>query len=182
MVTLMCLSNLTQQCQQCNGRESRDCQSPTIGTPNQDGPGVANADFVLYVSANQSACPPVPATGPTTVAFASHCQLEDSLDRPVAGGINFCPEGLARNGLGQISAVTKHEVLHALGFSRGLFPYWRDANGNPRTSRNEAGQPPATAGPTTVRTLTYRQWQTRNGGVRHNVMALVTPSVVVGIS
>ena len=151
-----------------------------IGTPSQNGSGVANTDFVLYISANQTTCPPVPPTGPTTVAFATHCQLEESIDRPVAGNINFCPEGFARNvnGLQYISAVTKHEFLHALGFSSSLFPFWHDSSGNPRT-RRQGNQLPTVAGTDTVRNLTYTQWQTRNGIVQHNVMALVTPAVVV---
>lgn len=137
---------------------------------------------MLYISANQSVCPPVPPTGPTTLAFASHCQLEDTMDRPVAGNVNFCPEGIARNvnGLQYISAVTKHELLHALGFSSSLFPFWHDSSGSPRTAR-EGNRVPTVAGTSTVRTLTYTRWQTRNGVVRHNVMALVTPAVRVNL-
>ena len=142
---------------------------------------MANTDFVLYVSANQTACPPVSATGPTTVAFASHCQLESTLDRPVAGNVNFCPEGIARNvnGLQYISDVTKHEILHAIGFSSSLFPFWHDANGNPRTPRDRT-QFPTVASDETIRTLTYSQWQTNSGLVSHSVSAIVTPNVVVG--
>ena len=143
---------------------------------------MVDTDFILYISANQSACPPVPPTGPTTVAFASHCQLESSIERPVAGNVNFCPEGIARNvnGLQYISSVTKHELLHALGFSSSLFPYWHDSNGNPRTAR-ESNQMPTAAGTSTIRRLTL-QWATRSGVVQHNVMALVTPAVRVTLT
>lgn len=59
---------------QCNGDLSgSDCE--TVGV---DGPGVGDADFVLYVSAsNDSPC------GPTSsvLAFAGACQLEATLDR-----------------------------------------------------------------------------------------------------
>lgn len=135
------------------------------------------------MSANQTACPPLPASGPTTVAFASHCQLEDTIDRPVAGNVNFCPEGITRNvnGLEYIAAVTKHEILHAIGFSSSLFPYWHDADGNPRTSR-ESNQFPTMASTDTIRPLTYPRWLTRAGLVTHSVMAIVTPAVVVGNS
>lgn len=155
--------------------------SPTAGTPSQDGAGVSNTDFVLYISANQSACPSVPDTGPTTVAFATHCQLEDSIDRPVAGSVNFCPEGIARNvdGLQYIAAVTKHELLHALGFSSSLFPYWHDSNGDPRTPRT-GQQLPTAAAATTIQTFTHETWQTRTGRISHTVTTLVTPAVVVG--
>ena len=103
------------------------------------------------------------------------------MDRPVAGNVNFCPEGIARNqnGLQYISSVTKHEILHAIGFSSSLFPYWHDSNGQPRTERNGL-QPPTQAGLTTIRSLTYSGWRTRNGPITHTVTALVTPAVVVG--
>ena len=171
----------SQQCWQCNGADG--CPNPVVGTPSQNGAGVTNTDFVLYISANQSACPPLPdnPNQPTTVAFASHCQLESTIDRPVAGSINFCPEGIGRNrdGLRYISAVTKHEILHAIGFSRSLFPYWHDSNGDPRTPRN-GQQRPTVAATTTIRSLSYPGWNTRNGDITHRVMALVTPAVVVG--
>ena len=142
-----------------------------------------NTDFVLYISANQTACPVIPAdpNQPTTVAFASHCQLESTMERPVAGNVNFCPEGIARNrnGIQYISSVAKHEVLHAIGFSSSLFPFWHDSNGQPRTQR-EGVQTPTSAGSSTIRSLTYPGWMTRNRDIAHTVSALVTPAVVVG--
>ena len=169
-----------QQCLQCNG--ANPCPNPEVGTPAQSGPGVPNTDFVLYISANQTACPPLPPhpNQPTTVAFAGHCQLEGTIDRPIAGNVNFCPEGIDRNrnGIQYISSVTKHEILHALGFSSSLFPYWHDSNGQPRTPRNGV-QPPRTAGQSTIRQLFYPGWMIRNGEITHTVTALVTPAVVV---
>ncbi len=169
-----------QQCLQCNSVDR--CPNPQVGTPAQSGAGVANTDFVLYISANQTACPPLPPNPnqPTTVAFAGHCQLESTIDRPVAGNVNFCPEGIGRdrNGLQYISSVTKHEVLHAIGFSSSLFPYWHDSNGQPRTYRDGL-QPPSTAEPNTTRELMYPGWMTRNGEITHTVTAIVTPAVVV---
>ena len=57
---------------QCN-ENSATCE--TIGT---DGSGISDADFILYVSANE-----VDPCGPTssTLAFAGACQLEAILDR-----------------------------------------------------------------------------------------------------
>ena len=105
-----------------------------------DGVGVADSDYVLYISADQSECP---GGGDTTVlAFAGACQLESSEDRPIAGYINFCPLALEGADNSYVSSVAKHEVFHALVFSFDLFPYWRDQNGMPRTSRDESGQPP----------------------------------------
>jgi leishmanolysin-like peptidase len=171
-----------QQCLQCNGVDGCNNGNPQVGTPAQNGPGVANTDFVLYISANQTACPPLPPdpNQPTTVAFAGHCQLESTIDRPVAGNVNFCPEGIGRdrNGLQYISSVTKHEILHAIGFSSSLFPYWHDSNGQPRTERVGL-QPPSTAVPNTTRQLMYPGWMTRNGEITHTVTAIVTPAVVV---
>lgn len=47
-----------------------------------DGPGVENADFVLYVSANSTGkCMQASATGGQLIAFAGHCQQEAALDR-----------------------------------------------------------------------------------------------------
>ena len=170
-----------QQCMQCNN--DNPCPNPEVGTPSQNGPGVPNTDFVLYISANQQACPALPPdpNQPTTVAFATHCELESTIERPVAGNVNFCPEGIARNrnGLQYISSVTKHEILHAIGFSSSLFPFWHDSNGQPRTQRN-GQQLPTEAGQSTIRNLTYSGWMTRTRTISHTVTALVTPAVVVG--
>jgi len=57
----------TQRCVQCNGNPNT-CE--TVGT---DGPGV-NTDFILYVGA-------IACTNSGTLAFATACQLESSLDR-----------------------------------------------------------------------------------------------------
>ena len=54
-----------------------------------------------------------------TVAYAAHCQQEASLDRPIAGHTNICPQAIV-NGTKEIDALystIKHELLHALGFS-----------------------------------------------------------------
>jgi len=61
------LQLFTQRCVQCNGN-SNTCE--TVGT---DGPGV-NTDFILYVGA-------IACTNSGTLAFATACQLESSLDR-----------------------------------------------------------------------------------------------------
>ena len=98
------------------------------------------------MTADQSKCPAVQGSGPQTVALALACQMEASSDRPVAGTINFCPDGLASQS--QVSAFTlvKHEMLHALAFSSSLFPFWRDSNGDARTDRDDDGFPPRSNG------------------------------------
>ncbi|KAM9330744.1 ciliated left-right organizer metallopeptidase [Gastrophryne carolinensis] len=103
---------------------------PMNGTePNyvvQDGIGVANTDFLLYVRVAQTEkC----ALQPLVIAYASYCQL-DHTGRPIAGAIVFCPKRL-REGIyqhGHIVQVSLHEILHALGFSRSLFEQWIDCS------------------------------------------------------
>lgn len=105
------------------------------GTPAEDGAGVSGYDFLLYITADQSACPLNQAG--QTVAFASTCQTEAVQDRPIAGTINFCPDGVQDRDPDFAFAVSKHEILHALAISNFLFALWRDpATNEPRTPRN----------------------------------------------
>lgn len=114
-----------------------DC---VVGTPAQDGPGVTDQDFILYISAEQSACPASEGSA-QIVAFALSCQTEDRQDRPVAGVVNFCPTGVRNRDADFAFSLTKHEVLHALVMSRTLYPLWRDSNNMPRTTRQTNGLP-----------------------------------------
>ena len=63
-----------QQCTQCLGGALDTCFQTGVG----DGPGVPDADFVLYVSALE-----IFSCGPTsgTIAFAATCEMEQTLDR-----------------------------------------------------------------------------------------------------
>ena len=139
-----------QQCRQCDG--SNNC---VVGTPAQDGSGVTGYDFVLYITADQSECP-VAVDGAQTVAFARSCQTEMVQDRPVAGTINFCPDGVQNRDADFAFAVSKHEILHALGFASFLFALWRDpATNQPRTARGvNNGLPPIENGLVRVRGVT----------------------------
>jgi len=132
------------------------------------GSGIPNADLVIYVTAIQSEF----CSG-NTVAYASVCrQAED--DRPVAGYLNFC---LSRLGDGTDSrqwhqdvAMSLHEILHSMAFSSSLFPFFRDVNGQPLTSRDKWGYPPSNkASSSTVRE------EIVDGQLRH---FLVTPKVL----
>nr|XP_043874736.1 leishmanolysin-like peptidase isoform X1 [Solea senegalensis] len=166
-----------QQCKVCS--ESGKSCGPSGPA---DGPGVGGSDFVLYVS------------GVTTercgqeniVAYAAYCQLEAELDRPIAGYANLCPAMISSQPQefeGMLSTV-KHEIIHALGFSAGLFAFYRDDDGKPLTRRS-AGLPAfnETLGlyqwsAAVIRTVT-RLWDIRGGDmVRHQVQVLVTPRVV----
>lgn len=78
----------------------------------------------------------------STIAFAGACQMESTMDRPIAGYINFCPnslEGMTRDFLYD---VAKHELIHALAFSSSLFPFWRNSSGGARTPRDSRQLPP----------------------------------------
>ena len=57
-----------------------------------------------------------------TVAYAAHCQQEKSLDRPIAGHTNICPESIVdgEKEIAMLTSTIKHELLHALGFSLRL--------------------------------------------------------------
>ena len=106
-----------------------------------DGTGVSSTDVILFVSAIETNCPGASTGGSQTVAFATACQMEADLDRPIAGNINFCPSGLQGNAAEFILELAKHETTHALAFASSLFAYWRDSNGNPRTPRDGNGTP-----------------------------------------
>ncbi|XP_060030179.1 ciliated left-right organizer metallopeptidase, partial [Erinaceus europaeus] len=105
---------------------------PEQGPPQmvqQEGAGVQNADFLLYVRvAHTSKC----HQEASVIAYAACCQL-DSDDRPLAGTIVYCARHLASSRLSHddIVMVTLHELLHALGFSSHLFKKWRDCPSGP---------------------------------------------------
>jgi leishmanolysin-like peptidase len=168
-------------CVQCNGN-GNNCQ--TVGT---DGTGVSNADFILYVSAiTGGSCSSTNSnSAPSTVAFAQSCQMESSLDRPIAGSVNFCPSAFTGDNSDDfIFNVAKHELIHALVFSTSLFPFYRDTNGNPRTPRDVNGFPPIQNGRfewsnSTILTVTYNNWLVYNSQTTtHTVNLMVTPNVV----
>ncbi|KAJ8283002.1 hypothetical protein COCON_G00055210 [Conger conger] len=174
----ICRSVMSEQCKVCS-EAGRSC-GPS-GPPS--GEGVEGADFVLYVS------------GVTTercgqeniVAYAAYCQLESELDRPIAGYANLCPSMIStqpQEFVGMLSTV-KHEIIHALGFSAGLFAFYHDDNGKPLTQRYASGLPPFNESlglyqwsDKVVRKAT-RLWDIRgNRMLRHEVHLLVTPRVV----
>ncbi|XP_068602104.1 leishmanolysin-like peptidase [Brachionichthys hirsutus] len=167
-----------QQCKVCS--EAGTSCGPW-GPP--DGPGVEGSDFVLYVS------------GVTTercgqeniVAYAAYCQLEAALDRPIAGYANLCPAMISSQPQefdGMLSTV-KHEIIHALGFSAGLFAFYHDDEGRPLTPRFASGLPAFNESlglyqwsDAVVRRIS-RLWDIRGGQmVRHQVHVLATPRVV----
>ena len=124
-----------------DGSDIATCASTTVAA----GTGVADADFVLFVTAIQT--PDCPAQGESgTLAYASTCQ-RDQNDRPTWGRVNFCPYALSTDPEDlqvQINVAT-HELNHALGFNSGSWPLWRETDGTtPRTPRDTYGDPAST--------------------------------------
>ncbi|XP_077584144.1 leishmanolysin-like peptidase isoform X2 [Stigmatopora nigra] len=167
-----------QQCKMCV--ESGKSCAPS-GPP--DGPGVEGFDFILYVSAIVTKRCGLE----NIVAYAAYCQLESVLDRPIAGYANLCPAMISSEPQefdGMLSTV-KHEIIHALGFSAGLFAFYRDDDGKPLTPRFSSGLPAFNESQglyqwsEAVIKRVNRLWDIRGGlMVRHEVHVVVTPRVV----
>ncbi|CAF1133400.1 unnamed protein product [Adineta ricciae] len=167
-----------QQCHVC----SKEKKCNRIGTK---GEGV-DAEFILYVSALETTrCQPV-----DTLATASFCQLEADRDRPIAGNINVCPRRLKeeRNWIDfdWLVSTIKHEILHTLVFSSGLFAFFRNSNGEPLTERDPATRWPRvydeqlqvyTPSENVLKNLTRSGWKIRDGTIDKEIWLIVTPKV-----
>ncbi|XP_067594719.1 leishmanolysin-like peptidase isoform X2 [Pseudorca crassidens] len=124
-----------QQCRVCCGGK---WPCGAVGVPDQE--GVRDADFVLYVGALATER----CSHENIISYAAYCQQEAKMDRPIAGYANLCPNMIStqpQEFVGMLSTV-KHEIIHALGFSAGLFAFYHDKDGNPLTSRFADGLPP----------------------------------------
>uniref|UniRef100_A0A8C5L029 Leishmanolysin-like peptidase n=1 Tax=Jaculus jaculus TaxID=51337 RepID=A0A8C5L029_JACJA len=167
-----------QQCRVC--REGKwSCGA--VGVLDQE--GVPDADFVLYVGALATER----CSHENIISYAAYCQQEAKMDRPIAGYANLCPNMIStqpQEFIGMLSTV-KHEIIHALGFSAGLFAFYHDKDGNPLTSRFANGLPLFNDSlglyqwsDKVVRKV-ERSWNVRdNRIVHHTVYLLVTPRVV----
>ncbi|KAL3104237.1 hypothetical protein niasHS_002264 [Heterodera schachtii] len=167
------------QCRFCLQSNPLSC----IPSGPSDGPGVSDTDFLLYVSAvDTQRC-----RNEETIAYAAHCQQESELDRPIAGHVNICPGALSTHAHDQevLLSTVKHEILHALGFSAGLYAFFRDAEGKPRSKRNLNNRPLSfnrergyyDADPSTVRTVVREDWWTAEGQIPHPIHLMVTERV-----
>ncbi|CAF0990282.1 unnamed protein product [Didymodactylos carnosus] len=143
------------------------------------------SEFLLYVSALQTTrCESV-----DTLATASFCQLEFEKDRPISGNINICPQKLygdqSINYNGILNTI-RHEILHTLAFSSGLFAFFRDQNGNALTERD-----PLTRWPKVfdeklqvykwdnkvAQQFVRENWKIRGGSMNRTVWLITTPKV-----
>lgn len=163
-------------CLACNNTD--DCE-----TTGKMGEGVKDSDFILYVTAhNSKRC-----EGPETLSYAAHCQQEADFDRPIAGNVNLCPNALSvhNHDYEILTSTVKHEILHALGFSVGLYAFFRDKEGKPRTKRNRYGRPTSLNkqkgyydwDSNTITTVLREDWWTGEGKVIHPIHMMVTPKV-----
>ena len=85
------------------------------------------------------------------------------------GYINFCPQRFGQSWQRDVS-VAIHEILHAMAFSSSLFPWFRDAKGEPRTPRDGlSGFPPLQNGVWVASSNTIRE-ATVDGQRRHFVV------------
>jgi len=141
-----------------------------------------NTDFVLFVSSIQTDH----CKESSIVAYASYCQQEHALNRPVAGFANLCPEKLESNpqSFESLLSTVKHEIYHALGFSVGLFAFYRDLNGKPLTERQSNGLPEYNNmnnlyqwSKKIVKPIVRKDWSVSGGYIDHEVQMVVTPTV-----
>ncbi|XP_055699747.1 leishmanolysin-like peptidase isoform X1 [Phlebotomus papatasi] len=167
-------------CRTCNAT-GQDCRE---ATGSEAGPGIANTDFIFYVSARQTER----CHKGLTVAYAAHCQQEAALDRPIAGHANLCPLSISTkpHELQTLLSTVKHEILHALGFSVSLYAFFRDEKGNPRTPRKpDTGKPYLNENlqihqwsNATIKRIVRDHWVIRGGHIRRAIDMMVTPRVV----
>ena len=96
-------------CHTCD-KTGRRCSQESEG-----GPGEQGVDFLLYVSAVMTPqCLEAVGREAETVAYAAHCQQEESLDRPVAGHTNICPESI-KNNVSKSSFLTRLNAVCSIG-------------------------------------------------------------------
>uniref|UniRef100_A0A1B0GDZ8 Leishmanolysin-like peptidase n=1 Tax=Glossina morsitans morsitans TaxID=37546 RepID=A0A1B0GDZ8_GLOMM len=167
-------------CRVCNA-SGQNCR---IDNSTEAGEGIQNSDFIFYVSARQTER----CHKGLTVAYAAHCQQEATLDRPIAGHANLCPDSISTKPqeLQTLISTVKHEILHALGFSVSLYAFFRDAKGKPRTPRkSDTGKPHLNEklqihqwSNNTIRKVIRENWSVRGGHVRREIDMMVTPKVV----
>ncbi|KAE9419426.1 hypothetical protein Angca_007570, partial [Angiostrongylus cantonensis] len=136
-----------------------------------------NADFVLFVSVKEQSC------GPLTLAFATHCAVDQHTQRPIAGHVNICLsafKGMKAHEVSLWEATIKHELIHAFVFSPSLFPMFKGLSLQKhqflfylmifRGSLIDII-------PGVIQRYTRFDWDTSKGMISHDVYMIVTPKV-----
>ncbi|XP_033624458.1 leishmanolysin-like peptidase [Asterias rubens] len=164
-------------CYTCDESQSQCKQSG-----GETGPGVADTDFILYVTAEMTS----DCLIEDTTAHASFCQLEATLDRPIAGYINLCPSALSTDPSHRTMQLTtvQHEIIHSLGFTAALYAFYHDSEGLPFTPRDPSGLPPFSESlglyqwsDRVIKELKRTDWDVRGGQITHTIHTMVTPNV-----
>lgn len=87
--------------------------------------GVANADYLLYITAVES------ERCETAIAYAGPCYVDTTMgNRPFMGAANFCPSQILDSDLDYVKIISLHEITHALVFVTALierFPLYSNA-------------------------------------------------------
>ncbi|CAG9466275.1 unnamed protein product [Pedinophyceae sp. YPF-701] len=117
--------------------DSTTCDGLGTCTTLQGGPGVPNADFILYVtSRNDDLEGNTLCSSAATVAVGGWCERDLAGNgRPLCGFANYCPGQVSTisNNVEQTIDTTVHELLHGLAMSPSLFEHFVDpATGQPR--------------------------------------------------
>lgn len=134
---LTCMSSGLQEIPIAHVQEQEVCPTHSQCEILEGGPGIPEADLVLYVNIVDCG----PGTGGTQ-AYATACNM-DEYDKPLSGVLNFCNGRIdTRPEKEQEEVYTAmHEVIHVLGFSFDRIPFYRFPDGSPRTPRGTDGRP-----------------------------------------
>lgn len=119
-------------------RPARLCTSngPDDCSDLPQGPGVLNADTIVFVTVGTAAeC--AAFSGVEQTAFGKHC-YRDQFDRPIALNVHLCPnklqiptaDALTSKRRADLVAALVRALLQGLGFDHELLPYFRDPVSN----------------------------------------------------
>ncbi|CAL8069022.1 unnamed protein product [Calicophoron daubneyi] len=147
------------------------------------GEGVLDTDILVLVDAQAA-----PACSNGVLAFATVCQVDSVLNRPVMGYMNICPQSVDVNypNSNTLKYTLLHELAHVLGFTPLLYAFMRDESGEPRTPRNPATQLPNLGRDSasyfipsdSVITTVERTWMSAAGTFRRKIKVLRTPALL----
>ncbi|CAH8525727.1 unnamed protein product [Schistosoma turkestanicum] len=147
------------------------------------GKGMLRNNYLLIVdSRTVGSCRSI-----TTNAFAASCDIDPDTDRPIVGYVNFCPFRTVMKYPGgrRLYGTARHEIAHALGFSKQHFAFMRYKNGSARTVRNPRTKRPFHTdefglyipSDKTIKDIT-REWVSAAGIYRKTFPSFVTESLV----
>jgi len=109
--------------------DSTSPQTDIIYPSNSQTTGWDNTDFVLmYAASNSGLC----QANTATVAYAGTLEIM-ACGRPVIGYIHWCENKITSTTVGNAQhdlqyTTALHEMIHALGFSARMFPFFRDSS------------------------------------------------------